>query len=276
MTEGKLEALPPHIAELLERESRGYAEDPALKSATLARIELAVALAPPLALALGSGAALAANGLSAKAATAVQGSVAATTVAAAGAGSVKLASIALVAFVAGTGAGSVGLSVLQSQQPKHSSTHSPLTVTSASLPSPRRAPPQSEIPVPVPASPPVPLPASVPASSSSSSSSSAPAPSAKTSTRADLERERELLDAAHAALSRGRYTDALAAAERHAREWPRGYLSEEREAVLIQALLRAGRASEASSRAATFRKIYPNSMSLPAIDSAFRKKPSDE
>src|SRR5688500_5818870 len=117
MTEGKLDALPPHIAQLLERESRGYAEDPALKSATLARIELAVALAPPLAAALGSGAALAAHSaLSVKAATVVQGSVAATGAAAAGAGSVKLVTIALAAFVAGTGAGSVGLSAFSPKQ----------------------------------------------------------------------------------------------------------------------------------------------------------------
>jgi hypothetical protein len=81
-------------------------------------------------------------------------------------------------------------------------------------------------------------------------------------------RERELLDVARAALARGRPADAIAAAEEHAQKWPRGYLAEEREVVLIQALVSAGRGRAAESKAALFRKSFPRSMLMPAVDVA--------
>ena len=86
--------------------------------------------------------------------------------------------------------------------------------------------------------------------------------------RGDLTRERELLDAARAALTHGRPDEAIAAAERHARQWPRGYLVEEREAVWIQALAASGRRAEASGRAARFRRAFPGSVLRPAVDAA--------
>ncbi len=84
--------------------------------------------------------------------------------------------------------------------------------------------------------------------------------------RGDLAKERELLDVARAALARGRYADALAAAELHETKWPRGYLVEEREVVFVQALAAAGRRQEAETKAERFRKRFPRSMLLPAVD----------
>jgi hypothetical protein len=93
------------------------------------------------------------------------------------------------------------------------------------------------------------------------------APSAP-SPRGDLVREREILDAAHAALAHGRAADALAAVQRHATQWPRGYLGEEREVVRIQALAASGRRGEAEQLAIRFRTTHPKSMLLPAVDAA--------
>lgn len=89
----------------------------------------------------------------------------------------------------------------------------------------------------------------------------------------DLAKERELLDVARAALARGRPADALAAAAEHARKWRRGYLGEEREVVLIQALAAAGRRQDAEAKAAQFRKMYPKSMLMPAVDAALDGSP---
>ncbi|CAN5885534.1 hypothetical protein BH11MYX4_BH11MYX4_22900 [soil metagenome] len=86
--------------------------------------------------------------------------------------------------------------------------------------------------------------------------------------RGDLTRERELLDVARASLSRGSPNDAIAAAERHSRRWPQGYLTEERDAVWIQALVAAGRRADAERKAAEFRRGAPNSVLMPAVDRA--------
>jgi hypothetical protein len=82
----------------------------------------------------------------------------------------------------------------------------------------------------------------------------------------DLVRERELLDVARAALARNRPEDAIATAQRHAEQWPRGRLAEEREALLVQALAAAGRRQEAARRADSFRRAYPTSILLPVVD----------
>ena len=81
-----------------------------------------------------------------------------------------------------------------------------------------------------------------------------------------LQRERELLDIGQAALARGRAAEALAAANEHSREFPRGRLVQEREVLAIQALRLAGRQSEAQARAALFRKSYPNSIYAGAVE----------
>ncbi|MFT3765047.1 MAG: hypothetical protein QM820_05970 [Minicystis sp.] len=247
MNDPRIESSAPRIAALLEREARAYPEDPALKAAVLAQTELAAGLRaglpdaphPP--------------------APAPGGSAAATPAGSAAAGAARfgvraLAAVGISAFLAG---GVVGGLVMRS------------TPAPAPIPSPSASAPIDVAPVPPPSSP------AAPPSASASTSAPPPAPlpatasaTAAPSPRGNLTRERELLDAAHAALARGRPGDALAAAERHAAQWPRGYLGEEREVVLIQALAALGRRGEAEQRAAQYRRTHPKSLFLPAVDAA--------
>lgn len=86
----------------------------------------------------------------------------------------------------------------------------------------------------------------------------------------DLSAERALVERARSALARGDAAGALAAVERHEREFSRGQLVEEREVLAVQALAASGRAQEAAERGARFRKAYPTSLLLPLVDAALR------
>jgi hypothetical protein len=88
-----------------------------------------------------------------------------------------------------------------------------------------------------------------------------------------LAAERTLLDVARAALSRGEAAKAVEAAERHAQEFPSGALAEEREAIVIRALVQAGRGDEARARAAQFHARFPESIFGRAIDAALASIP---
>lgn len=77
-----------------------------------------------------------------------------------------------------------------------------------------------------------------------------------------------MVEQARMALARGDNLGALDAVREHAREFPRGKLREEREAVAIQALAQAGQAEQARARAALFRDAFPASVFLPAIEIA--------
>lgn len=83
-----------------------------------------------------------------------------------------------------------------------------------------------------------------------------------------LAAERELIDVARSAVGRHNPDAALRALAEHAKTFPNGALSEEREALWVQALVTAGRNMEARTRADRFRKSYPSSMLLPAVDAA--------
>src|SRR5215469_4718093 len=69
----------------------------------------------------------------------------------------------------------------------------------------------------------------------------------------DLSAEAHLIEVARAALVHRDFAAALSAAERHAGAFPRGRLTEEREAIAIQALAGLGRTTEAAARANAFR-----------------------
>jgi hypothetical protein len=84
----------------------------------------------------------------------------------------------------------------------------------------------------------------------------------------DLTAERSLLDVARTALARGNGEDALVAATKHEKRYPRGDLSEEREAMAIQALVLLRRYDEARARGATFHRRFPGSVLAPGIDAA--------
>jgi hypothetical protein len=141
--------------------------------------------------------------------------------------------------------------------------------------------PQPSVPVPsvAPAVPPVTesseaLPPSPPPEGSvtrpSPSSTSSTTPSSK---KAQLAAERLLLDEARAALVQGDPGRALARIETHRRTFANPILAEERDAMEVEALVKAGRTSEAKAKADAFRRRMPNSLFLPTVDSAVRSIP---
>jgi hypothetical protein len=73
---------------------------------------------------------------------------------------------------------------------------------------------------------------------------------------------------ARGALARGEANEALAAAGRHASEYPAGSLVEEREAIAIKALVALGRRDEARARAVEMERRFPNGLMLRAVKSA--------
>jgi hypothetical protein len=87
-----------------------------------------------------------------------------------------------------------------------------------------------------------------------------------------LAHERALLETARTALARHQ-REVLDLLDRHAREFPRGRLAEERESLWVQALVQAGRADEARARGARFVQRWPRSLLLPVVDAALRSIP---
>lgn len=82
----------------------------------------------------------------------------------------------------------------------------------------------------------------------------------------DAPSEGTLLTQAHEALLRGDPAKALATTAEHARIHPRGQLVQEREAIAIEALIRAGRSDEARRRASAFHQRWPTSSHRDRID----------
>ena len=76
------------------------------------------------------------------------------------------------------------------------------------------------------------------------------------------------MDRARTALGRAQSADALAALDAHAARFPHGRLSEEREALAVDALARSGRMDLAVARAARFRAAYPHSVFTGVVDAA--------
>jgi hypothetical protein len=261
-----IEPLQADIAALLEREKNAYPEDVDAKHAVFARVEMALALGGATLGATGSGApgsAPPAGGGHAAVGTRVGSASAAV---AKGAVTGKIVAIGLASFVAGGVAG--GAAVKQTMQaPANRDAFAVATTWTATARLPESLPslPAASASAPLAASaPPSETPPATPPGNPSASTAR-PASSV-----GDLTRERELLDAARAALDRGRPNDAVAAAREHAQKWPRGYLAEEREVVLIQGLVAAGNQQEAEHRAAQFHRTFPKSILGPAVDAAVR------
>jgi|CZKU01.1.fsa_nt_gi hypothetical protein len=89
----------------------------------------------------------------------------------------------------------------------------------------------------------------------------------------DLAAERRLLEHARADLLRHDADAALVAVGEHARRFPRGVLSEERDALRVEALVAAARYDDARAAGATFRAAHPGSLLTSAVDSALRVNP---
>ena len=78
-----------------------------------------------------------------------------------------------------------------------------------------------------------------------------------------LSAERALLEVARAAMAKGDLPATFTALEKHERDFAKGRLAEEREALFIQALHAAGRETEAASRTERFNKQFPDSLLAP-------------
>jgi hypothetical protein len=174
-----------------------------------------------------------------------------------------------VIFVTGAAAGVGGYHVVERSQ-------RPAPVSAPAAPHADRPAPPPPPEVPTPAAPTVPD--AVP------NTASAPirprAPSAPEPTHGPLDRpddplaaERSLVEMARAALTRGQAERALAALRRHVRQFPNGELTEEREGLLVQALVGAERYDQAREKAEQFKKRYPRSLFAPVVDQAIGSIP---
>jgi hypothetical protein len=81
-------------------------------------------------------------------------------------------------------------------------------------------------------------------------------------------RERALLDTARRKLAQGEAQASLSELGRHGQLFPEGKLAEEREALMINALVSVEKYDEARQKAGTFRKRYPHSFLSPSVDAA--------
>ncbi len=245
MSDQPIPPLPPEIDMLLSLEREAYGETPALRSAVLSEVELSLALRGP------------SGGGSAPPGAPAPGSGGGTTSILPPAAKM-LGAVGTGAFVVGVLVGGFGGRAL-----------SPSAVVPAVVSS--LATSVEVAPRAVPASIP-----DTPDASRDIVSASRVVPSAEARGRPadanqganDLVREREVVDAARAALARGRPADALSATARHAERWPRGHLAEEREVIAIQALATLDRRVEAERRATAFKRAFPSSILIPAVDMA--------
>jgi hypothetical protein len=89
----------------------------------------------------------------------------------------------------------------------------------------------------------------------------------------ELAAERALLEQARTALARSKPADALALLSRHQREFTKGRMVEERQALTILSLVADHQVGAARANAAKFRREFPNSMLLRTIDAAIEAAP---
>jgi len=82
-----------------------------------------------------------------------------------------------------------------------------------------------------------------------------------------------MLEQARTALGRGDANRALQLLAMHVREYPTSTLSEEREALAVKSLARAGRLEEAKTRLAQFEAQFPGSLMLSTLKRAVGENP---
>ncbi|HEY3819027.1 MAG TPA: hypothetical protein VGL81_17780 [Polyangiaceae bacterium] len=110
--------------------------------------------------------------------------------------------------------------------------------------------------------------------STASTARTAASPGPSTSSRTlQLSAERILLDEARGALVQGNPSRALERIEQHRRTFATPILGEERDAMEVEALAKVGRSAEARAKADAFRRHTPNSLFLPAVQSAVESIP---
>ncbi len=109
-----------------------------------------------------------------------------------------------------------------------------------------------------------------PASARAAVTGQVPAPLARSSSAviAPTASELRLLDAARRALVGGDVAQALELLRLHQRTYPNGLLSDERDALWVESLVKAGPSAEARRLADDFRARAPDSLFLPTVQSA--------
>ncbi len=252
MSDHDLEPLAPDLRQLIAAGGQGPAPPAALQERILARVQATVALPlppdPGTPADPGPGPTPGAGGAT--------GGVATSLLA-------KPLVVGLTTFVLGMGAGAgLHAGVQRLRAP-------PSNPTRAAAPAPLPAAQPTSAPVRAPEVAPVPAAAAPVAERARNGSTSR-------DSRGDLPRdtqlaaERAVLEMARTALGRGDGGGALVSVIRHEREFPRGRLAEEREALRVQALAAAGRAAEARAAGTRFRAGYPRSLFLPVVQAALK------
>lgn len=262
MSDLHLPPLPPEESRLLEIERALDPSDPALHASIWNRVERAVLFPPPGGGGLDGGDG--SGGLGAAPSAATSTSLAAST------GSLALRKLVIVgatAFAAGSVAGGLVTSEVLTPSPAtvESSDSPPIVETANAAPARYAAkedgPPPAEV-EPTEARAPDPVVESGPFGSPPGALAAPSASGAPT----HLDLEREVLDVAKSAVRRKLAAVALEAIERHATRFPNGQLAEEREALRVQALVLAGKTSEARDRATAFKEQYADSLLLPSVE----------
>jgi hypothetical protein len=100
-----------------------------------------------------------------------------------------------------------------------------------------------------------------------------PAGSAEPKASPSIADQLAMLEQARTALGRGDTNRALKLLAMHAKEYPASTLSEEREALAVKSLARAGRLAEAKTRLAQFEAQFPGSLMLSTLRRAVGEIP---
>jgi hypothetical protein len=177
-----------------------------------------------------------------------------------------LITLAIGLAIGGAAGASITHAVVTSS-PGEAAVSAPLAPPTSAPPEPARATASAtqQSPPPPPLSAPT---AAAPATGARSAQHAAPAASSVPGADDQLAAERALIEVARTAIARKQSGSALSALDEHARKFPRGRLSMERQALRVHALRLAGRTDEATSAASTFHQQFPKSYLGPVVDSA--------
>ncbi len=172
----------------------------------------------------------------------------------------KIVFIAAIAFVAGGGTHAAYMEYASARSPTPTkATSGPLVTSVASPSSTAPVAPSSIVPVVDVASMPIVI------RTADASASKGAEPTALDGPALRL-RERSLLESAQTALAHGDAADALSTVTRHAVEFPKSVLAEERDALRIRALAKLGRCDDVRSSTESFIVVFPRSLQRSAIE----------
>jgi len=161
-------------------------------------------------------------------------------------------------------AGGLALLTLRDRRPVATPGHPPATAVTAAIA-------VDEAPVAAAAAAAKPSSEAKPRSPAPSSLRAPPAETTSATVEDALAGEAKLLNQAHAAMATDPQT-ALNIAGEHAKRYPRGQLAAERELILVQALVKLGRAREAEARGRALRKSAPSSIYDERLDTILKGK----